>query len=108
VQQRGGGVRLDIGSLDWLQAEGEYVRLHVGEKSYLTRSPISTLAAELAGFGFVRIHRSVVVNQERLRAVRRMRSGGMTAVLANSVELPVGRKFRQSVSALTRPGMDRS
>lgn len=107
VHQRGGGVRLDIGSLDWLQAEGEYVRLHVGERSYLTRSPITTLAAELAGFGFVRIHRSVVVNQERLRAIRRMRSGAVTAVLSNSVELPVGRKFRQQIYALTRTGSAR-
>ena len=101
VQRRRDLVRLDIASLDWVQAEGEYVRLHAGGESYLTRSSISAIAAELTKHGFVRIHRSVVVNSARLSAVRRVRGSGLRAILDTAVELPVGRRFRASVKALT-------
>jgi DNA-binding LytR/AlgR family response regulator len=47
-----------------------------------------------------RIHRSVVITRARLSVVRRARGGGMRAILTTAVELPVGRKFRQSVHAL--------
>ncbi|HVE01191.1 MAG TPA: LytTR family DNA-binding domain-containing protein [Sphingomicrobium sp.] len=97
VQQRGEMVRLDSAKIDWLKAEGEYVRLHVGEGSFLLRTSITALAEELAEGGFVRVHRSVAINRARLKAVRRQRSG-MKVVLESGIELPVGRKFRRQVA----------
>jgi DNA-binding LytR/AlgR family response regulator len=92
-------VRVDIDGLDWLQAEGEYVRLHAGERSYLFRAPLSRLADQLAPHGFIRIHRSSVVNSARIAAIRRLR-GGLKVSLSSGVELPVGRRFRETVSRL--------
>ena len=99
VHQRGQMMRVPIETLDWVQAEGEYVRLHVREQSFLLRSSISSLADKLADHGFVRIHRSAVVNRERLAAVRGSRTG-VKVVLDCDAELPVGRKYRRAVQQL--------
>jgi DNA-binding LytR/AlgR family response regulator len=100
VHRGGEMVRIDIDQLDWLEAEGEYVRLHVGERTYLLRAALSALAERLAATGFVRIHRSAIVNTNRLAAVRRMRGGAMKVSLVSGVELPVGRRFRSGLQAI--------
>jgi len=99
VQQRGEMVRLEIAALDWIEAEGEYVRLHFGDKSFLLRTSISALSQQLEARGFVRLHRSATVNRERVKAVRRRRSG-VSVVLDSGLELAVGRKFRRSMQAI--------
>jgi DNA-binding LytR/AlgR family response regulator len=100
VQQRGEMVRLDISALDWLEAEGEYVRIHAGEKSFLFRSSMNAICDELSSDGFVRIHRSVAINRDRLQAIRRKRSG-VKVILESGAELPVGRKFRHAIEVMT-------
>jgi DNA-binding LytR/AlgR family response regulator len=99
VQQRGEMVRLDIAKLDWLEAEGEYVRLHSGETSFLLRTSITALTDDLSADGFVRVHRSIAINRDRLAAVRRRRNG-MKIVLDSGIELPVGRKFRRQIDTI--------
>jgi two-component system LytT family response regulator len=56
--------------LDWVEAEGKYVRLHMGKESLVLRMSISALEAELDPSQFVRIHRSTIVNIERVRRVQ--------------------------------------
>lgn len=99
VHQRGQMVRIAIETVDRVQAEGEYVRLHVGEQSFLLRGSISAIADKLAGCGFVRIHRSTIINQARLTAVQSSRAG-VKAVLDGGATLPVGRKYRAAVRQL--------
>lgn len=99
VHQRGQMVRVPLETLDWVQAEGEYVRLHARDQSFLLRSSISALADKLSDRGFVRIHRSALVNRERLAAIRGSRSG-VKIVLTDDAELPVGRKYRRAVQQL--------
>ena len=96
VHQRGQMVRIPIDALDWVQAEGEYARLHVREQSFLLRGSISSLADRLGDRGFVRIHRSTIINQARIVAFHSSRAG-TTVLLASGVELPVGRKYRHVV-----------
>lgn len=92
-------IRIGLDELDWLQAEGEYVRLHAGERSYLLRVPLSRLAEQLAPHRFIRIHRSAVVNTARIAAIRRSR-GSLAVSLRGGVLLAVGRKYRGAVNAL--------
>jgi DNA-binding LytR/AlgR family response regulator len=101
VPQREQMVRVPLEALDWVEAEGEYVRLHTRDQSFLLRSSISALADKLADHGFVRIHRSTILNQSRLAAVHSNRAG-MKAVLDSGITLPVGRKYRQGIRALQR------
>lgn len=93
VQRRGETVRLDLDLVDWVHAEGEYVRLHIGDASYLHREPISVLLTRLDARRFIRIHRSFIVNHERIQAVRRRATGGYKLVVGDQ-ELPVGRSYR--------------
>jgi DNA-binding LytR/AlgR family response regulator len=99
VHQRGQMVRVPIEALEWIEAEGEYVRLHLRDQSFLFRSSISSLADKLADFGFARIHRSTIINEAHLSAVLSNRRG-MKAVLDSGVTLPVGRKYRPIVRTL--------
>jgi DNA-binding LytR/AlgR family response regulator len=101
VHQRGQMVRVPIETLEWIEAEGEYVRLHLKDQSFLFRSSISSLAEKLADFGFARIHRSTIINESLLTAIHSNRRG-IKAVLNSGVTLAVGRKYRPVVRALQR------
>ena len=90
-------VRLDIESIDWVAAEGEYVRLHARERSFLERTAISQLADRLAPFGFVRIHRSTVVNTAQVQSLSRTASGAVQVRLVDGTELRVGKSFQPTV-----------
>lgn len=106
VPSRGEMVRLAISRLHWIKAEGEYVRLHAGETSFLHRSSISSFCSELETEGIVQVHRSYAVNRAHLRAIRSSRQG-MKVVLEDSTELPVGRNFRKKVQELaSKEGQD--
>ena len=105
VQQRGQMVRVAIEDVDWIEAEGEYVRLHVGERSFLLRNSISALADKLSAYGFLQVHRSTIINGARLTEVRSNRSG-VRVGLASGVSLSVGRKYRPVIRDLQRGRSD--
>ena len=99
LKHRGEMIRLEVAAIDWLKAEGECVRLHFGDRSHLHRTSLSSMCADLEADGFVRIHRSAVVNPARVKVVRRKRSG-LSLLLDSGVELPVGRRYRQVVEGI--------
>jgi two-component system LytT family response regulator len=96
IHHRGKMFKIVAASIDWIKAEGEYVRIHVGATTYLHRSPISKMADELREAGFVRVHRSAVINRARVVAIRSSR-GGTKIELASEVHVPVGRRYSSSV-----------
>jgi DNA-binding LytR/AlgR family response regulator len=97
-------VRLDIGAIDWIEAEGEYVRIHAGEDNYLERGSLTDAASRFAAHGFARIHRSAVINPERVGAIEKTRWGSLVVRLRSGAEVPVGRKFRAAIQAFTSDG----
>lgn len=99
VPERDGLIQVPISSLDWLQAEDNYVRLHVGNRSHLIRTTLSSLEKRLAAAGFVRIHRSAMVRVERIAQLRRVGSDRYAVVLANGTQLRVSRAHRKDVTA---------
>ena len=98
LHQRGQMVRIELSELDWVKAEAEYVRLHVGSGSFLLRGSISGLAERLSREGFAQIHRSIIVNLDRLRSLTGSRTG-LKVVLGSGVTLPVGRKYQKALRA---------
>lgn len=98
LHQRGQMVRIELSELDWVKAEAEYVRLHVGSGSFLLRGSISALGDRLSREGFAQIHRSIIVNLDRLRSLVGNRTG-LKVVLASGVTLPVGRKYQRQLRA---------
>lgn len=86
---------VDVERIDWIEAAGDYVRLHVGERSHLHRETMYRLAKRLDPAEFVRIHRSAIVPLDRIDAVRFDERGGHHVVLADGTELSMSRSGRR-------------
>jgi len=82
--------------IDWCEAAGNYVRLHVGEESYLFRETMNGLESKLDPQHFVRIHRKTIVNVERIEELRSSLGGECTIHLRNGARLTLSRGYRES------------
>jgi len=76
-----------VEDIDWVAAAGNYVELHVGPKSHLMRKTMNTVEAKLDPQRFLRIHRSVIVNVERIKELRPRRYGDHKIVLFGGTQL---------------------
>jgi LytTr DNA-binding domain len=97
VPARDGVFKVPVGSIDWLQAEDNYVRLHTAGRSHLVRTTLGALEKKLASRDFVRIHRSAVVSVSRIARLRRLDSDSYAVVLTNGAQLRVSRAYRKRV-----------
>jgi two-component system LytT family response regulator len=86
--------------IDWIEAERNYVRLHVGGKAYLMRENVSHIASVLDPEKFSRIHRSTIVNIDRIQAVESLFHGDYQVVLQDGTKLTSGRSYRRNLLAL--------
>lgn len=102
IDSRAGAQRILTRDLDWIEAERDYVRLHVGERSYLVRDSIRDLASRLDPEAFVRVHRSAVVRRDRVSQLAPRPGGGLTAVLSTGTRVPVGRGYATAIRRLFR------
>lgn len=100
IRSLGRSQLVDPATVDWIEAEGSYVRLHVGSRSYLLRRSMKELAESLGGAGFARIHRSAIVNLARVVEVRPRTHGDALIVLSGGSELKVSRTFRAALAQL--------
>ncbi len=85
------------GDIDWLEVRGNYVRLHVGDRSYLVRDTLTSLEERLDARRFLRISRSHSLNVERLEEMRRLPNGRYAFRLAGGVELESSRRYGERV-----------
>lgn len=85
-------VVFEPGEIDWIQAEGDYVRVHAGDRSPLADGGMSELETRLAPHGFFRIHRSILVNLSRVRDVRPAGGSDREVRLADGTRLRVARR----------------
>lgn len=83
--------------VDWIEGARNYVRLHVGDKSHLLRGPLTAIHAQLDPAMFARIHRSIIVNVDRIGEVQPWVGGDYIAILRSGERLRVSRNFRGSV-----------
>lgn len=79
--------------IDWVEAVGDYVKLHVGTESHLTRATLADMLQRLSSEGFVRVHRSRLVNLARVREFRPASRGESTVVLKNGTRLEASYGF---------------
>jgi len=89
-----------LADIDWIEADRDYVSIHVGGKTWLMRETIAAVELRLALSGFVRIHRSAIVNAERVKELRPRDKGEYIVVLNNGTELKLTRNYRASVERL--------
>ncbi|MEO5509602.1 MAG: LytTR family DNA-binding domain-containing protein [Longimicrobiales bacterium] len=83
--------------VDWIEGARNYVRLHVGERSHLLRGPLTAILEQLDPVMFARIHRSIIVNVERINEVQPWLGGDYVAILRSGERLRVSRNFRDAV-----------
>jgi two-component system LytT family response regulator len=88
------------GDIDWIGASGDYAELHVGAKVWLMRESLSALETKLAPLGFARIHRSTIVNTDRVVELKALDDGEYTVVLRDRTPLKLSRNFRHSLPVL--------
>ena len=89
----------------WVQAQGDYARLHTPDGSHLVRIPLATLEERWAEAGFVRIHRSTLVSTRHISEVHN--DGGRCTVIVDDTELQVSRRHTRALrSTLLRPHSD--
>jgi len=82
---------IPLEKLDYVEAQDDYVALHSGGKSHLKQQPITSLEASLDPAQFVRIHRSAIVNLERVARIEPYGKDSRIAILTDGTRLPVSR-----------------
>ncbi len=80
--------------IDWVGAQGNYAELHVGAEAYLVRETMGELEARLDPRRFLRVHRSTIVNLDRVRELRPWFGGDYRVVLLDGTELHLSRVYR--------------
>lgn len=100
VKTATGIVVVDVGEIDWIQADGDYVRLHTTSRELLLRETLKSLEERLDPARFVRIHRSSMVNVQRVRRLHPQFHGDYEVVLEDGTELRLSRTRRDALAAL--------
>lgn len=86
-------VRIGTAQIDRIEAERDYMRLHVGQNSYLLHQTISSLESRLDPQQFVRLHRSHIVRRDYIARLRHDGSGVWCACLVDGTEVRIGRTY---------------
>jgi two-component system LytT family response regulator len=86
--------------IDWVEAAGDYVTLHVGKKTWLLRETIAEMERKLEAKGFTRVHRSTIVNTDRISEMHPLENGEYRLVLRDGTELKLSRSYRYHLQSL--------
>ena len=97
-----GATVLHLNEIDWIEAAGNYSQLWVGTRSYFLRESLQLLEQRVQKHGFVRAHRRALVRLDGVKQLMRTRAGGLIAVLASGVRVPVSRRRSTSFAAALR------
>lgn len=100
VKKRGEIVFVKAADIDWVRAEGNYSRLCTGQGTHLIRESLQSVAEALDPLVFVRVHRSVVVNIDRVAKLVTGDDGGMLIVLSSGDRVPLGPSYRSRLEEL--------
>ena len=100
VPHRSELLRIAAADVDRIHAERDYVRLHVGERSYLLLQTVSGLEARLDPALFIRVHRSVILRRDRITGLRHDGLGVWSAELAGGSAVRIGRTYLARVKAM--------
>jgi len=88
---------LGVSDIRWIEAAGDYARIHTGDGSYLSSQGLGALAERLSGDLLARVHRSAIIAIDALRDVQRDGSGGFHARLDDGTEVRVSRTYAEVV-----------
>ncbi len=105
IKSSGRVIFLEVREIDWIEADGVYVNLHSGGRTYLYRSSMGSLHKRLDPKLFIRVHRSVTVNANRIRELEVRTHGDHTVTLKDGTKLPLSRTYRAQLEAWLRKAL---
>jgi two-component system LytT family response regulator len=91
--------------IDWIEAEGDYMKFHVAGRAHLMRETMARLEARLDPKRFVRIHRSTIVNIDRLRKLSPSFAGEYVVVLHDGTKLKLSRGYHERIATLLKQSL---
>jgi two-component system LytT family response regulator len=91
-----------VADVDWIEADGNYVRLQTGDKSHLIRETMKGVEAKLDPAAFVRVHRSAMVAIERIQSIEAGEHGEYVVTMQGGVRLVSSRSYSDRIRALLR------
>jgi two-component system, LytTR family, response regulator len=91
---------LNPADIDWIEAAGYYACLHVGDSTHVLRRTLQELERDLGQQQFVRIHRSIIVNVERICGLELQDTGEYEVLLKSGIRLRLSRRFRKRLHLL--------
>ncbi|HMQ03019.1 MAG TPA: LytTR family DNA-binding domain-containing protein [Pyrinomonadaceae bacterium] len=91
---------LKVEEIDWIEAAGNYVNLHTARGSHMVRETMNGIESKLDPEKFYRIHRSTIVNIDRIKELHPMFSGDYSVILYNGTELSLSRNYRERMLEL--------
>jgi two-component system LytT family response regulator len=91
---------LKTGDIDWIEAAGNYLRLHAGAATHLLRETMNNLESRLDAERFWRIHRSTIVNVDRIHELQPLFHGDYVVILQDGTELTLSRTYRRNLPGL--------
>ncbi len=97
IKAAGRVVLLKVDEIDFIEADGNYAKLHVGRKAHLLREKMNDLEGQLDPAKFVRIHRSIIVNLDRIKEMHPHFNGDYIVVLEDGKQLRMSRTRREAL-----------
>lgn len=91
--------------IDWIEAEGDYMKFHVAGRTHLMRETMARLEARLDPKQFIRIHRSTIVNIDRLRKLSPSFAGEYAVILHDGTKLKLSRGYHERIAALLKQAL---
>ncbi|MFA6469964.1 MAG: LytTR family DNA-binding domain-containing protein [Bacteroidota bacterium] len=100
VKTNGRIIFLRMEEIDWMEAAGNYVKLHVGSESHLVRETMNKLEVQLNPRKFLRIHRSTIINIEKIKELQPYFNGEYKVILQNNTQVILSRGFRENFARI--------
>lgn len=86
---------LEVSRIDRIEAEANYIRIHAGGETYLERRTLQSLEDQLDSSRFLRVHRSHIINLDRIDRIEPRFKGGYVVILEDGTRLPLSRTYRK-------------
>jgi len=102
IKSRGRLLFLKMSELKWVEAERDYVRLHLEKDSHFIRDTMNNFQRRLNKNGFIRIHRSTIVNVNEICEILPLLGGDYSVVLRDKTQLTLSRRYRSSLDNFLR------
>ena len=102
VHRRQEFVRVPVEEIAWIEADGDYAKIHGARSAGLARTTLTALEQRLDPELFIRVHRSAICRKAAIAGLRRKPTGAIVALLATGDEAPVGRRYVPGLRALLR------